>query len=136
MLLQVSGMAAEHLVGAPGAVQADLDKADLLAVGVQVVDDLFGHVADGAHRDNDAVGVGGAVVVEELVVGAELAVDLLHVVLDDAGDGLVVLVGGLTVLEEDVAVLVAAAHLRMVRVQRAGAELVDRLPVDHAGEVL
>ena len=67
------GDGGEQLVRAPGAVQADLDEADLLAVGVQVVDDFLGHVADGAHGDDDAVGVRGAVVVEELVVGAELA---------------------------------------------------------------
>ena len=130
------GDGGQQLVRAPGAVQADLDEADLLAVGVQVVDDFLGHVADGAHGDDDAVGVRGAVVVEELVVGAELAVDLLHVVLDDAGDGLVVLVGGLAVLEEDVAVLVAAAHLRMLGVQRAGAELLNSLHVHHGGEIL
>ncbi len=29
--------------------QANLDQADLLAVGVEVVDDLLGDVAEGAH---------------------------------------------------------------------------------------
>ena len=126
----------QQLVRAPGPVQPDLHEADLLAVGVQVVDDFLGHVADGAHRNDDAVGVRGAVVVEQLVIGAELLVDLLHVVLDYAGDGLVILVRSLAVLEEDVAVLVAAAHLRMLGVQGAGAELLDGLHVAHRSEVL
>ena len=49
----------QELVRPEGAVQADLHQADLLAVGVEVVDDLLGHVADGAHGDDDPVGVWG-----------------------------------------------------------------------------
>src|SRR5699024_9314263 len=75
--------------GDPGTVQADLDDADLLAAGVQVVDDLVGHVADGAHGHDDAVCVGCAVVVEQVVVGADLLVDLGHVLLNDGGQGIV-----------------------------------------------
>ena len=65
-LLGGGGDGGEQLVGAERTVQADLDKADLLTVGVQVVDDFLGHVADGAHGDDDAVSIGSAVVVEQL----------------------------------------------------------------------
>ena len=43
--------------GHPGTVQADLDDTDLLALGVQVIDDLVSNVADGAIADH-TVGIG------------------------------------------------------------------------------
>ena len=100
------GNGLKQLVGSPWTVQPYLDKTDLLALSDEVVDDLLGNVADGSHCDDDAVGVGSAVVVEELVVGAELFVYLAHVLLDYLGDGVVILVAGLAVLEEDISVLV------------------------------
>ena len=135
-LLAGGGDGGQELVRAEGTVQSDLHEADLLTLGAEVVDDFLGHVADGAHGDDDAVGVGSAVVVEELVVGAELGIDLGHVLLDDGGHRLVVLVGGLTVLEEDVAVLVAAAHGGMLGVEGSGAEGRDSVHVDHFLEIL
>ena len=68
------------------------------------------------------LGIGCAVVVEQLVVGADLGVDLIHAALDDVREGIVVLVGGLAGLEEDVGVLVGAAQHGMLRIQGAGAE--------------
>ena len=102
----------------------------------QVVDNFLGHVADGAHRNDDAVGIGSAVVVEELVVGAELGIDLRHVLLNDLGQGVVVLVGSFAVLEEDIAVLVGAAHRRMLGVESALAERLDGIPVEHIGQII
>ena len=105
-LLAGSRNGLEQLVRSPGTEQSYLDKADLLALSGEVVDDFFRNVADGAHCNDYAVGIGSTVVVKQLVVGAELFVDLAHVLLNDLGDSVVVLVGGLTVLEEDISVLV------------------------------
>ena len=116
--------------------QANLDQADLLAVSVEVVDDFLEHVAEGAHAHDDAIGIGSAVVVEQAVIGAELLVDLLHVALDDGGKLVVDLVAGLTVLEEDIAVLVAAAGVRVLRVERVVAESLDGVHVAHLGQIL
>ena len=135
-LLGGGGDGGDQLVRAEGAVQADLHQADLLALGVQVVDDLLSHVADGAHGDDDAVRVGSAVVVEQLIVGTQLGVDLAHVLLDDLRQSVVVLVGGLAVLEEDVAVLVGAAHGGMLGVQSALAEGLNGVHVHHLGQIL
>ncbi|CAN3974044.1 1-deoxy-D-xylulose-5-phosphate synthase, partial [Dysosmobacter welbionis] len=68
-LLAGGGDGGEQLVRTPGPVQPDLDEAHLLAARIQIVDDLLSHVADGAHGDDDAVCVGSAVVVEQLIVG-------------------------------------------------------------------
>ena len=105
-LLAGSRNGLEQLVRSPGTEQSYLDKTDLLALSGEVVDDFFRNVADGAHCNDYAVGIGSTVVVKQLVVGAELFVDLAHVLLNDLGDSVVVLVGGLTVLEEDISVLV------------------------------
>ncbi len=130
-LLAVSGRTFSRALEDERTVQTDLDQADLLAVGVQVVDDFLEHVADGAHGHDDAVGIGCAVVVEQIVVGAQLLVDLRHVLLDHGGQRVVNAVAGLTVLEEDVAVLVAAAHLRVLGVQSAGRGTPHGLHVAH-----
>ena len=55
------------------------------------------------------LGIGRAAVVEQLVVAAGQLADLVHVLLDDVGNGVIVLVGSLAALEEDVRVLRGAA---------------------------
>ena len=82
------------------------------------------------------LGVRRAVVVEELVVGADFDIDLVHILLNDGGQRVVVGVGGLLGLEEDVGVLGGAMQHRMLRVQGAGAECLDSIPVKHLAEVL
>ena len=105
-------------------------------MGVQVVDDLLGHVADGTHGHDNAVSIGCAVVVEQLIVGTQLGVDLVHVLLHHGGQLGVVLVAGLAVLEEDVAVLVGAAHMGMLGVQGMAAELSHGVHVAHILQIL
>ena len=116
-------------------VQSYFYKTNLLALCGQVVDYFLGDVADGAHRDDDAVSVRCAVVVEQLIVGAQLGVDLAHVLLNDSRNCLVVLVAGLAVLEEDVAVLVGTAHGWVLRVECAFAECFYCIHVAHLFEV-
>ena len=134
-LLAGCGNGLDELVGAEGTVQADLDQTDLLTLSQHIVDDLLCHVADGAHSDHDAVCVGSAVVVEELVVGAQLDVDLVHVLLDDGGQSVVVAVAGLAVLEEDITVLSGAAEHRMLGVQSAGAESGHSVHIHHLSQI-
>ena len=135
-LLDGGGQGGHEVLDGPRAVQADLHEADLLAVGVEVVDDLLEGVAEGAHADDHAVGVIGAVVVEEVIARAELLVDLVHVGLDHGGKRVVGLVAGLAVLEEDVAVLVGAAGVRVLRVEGVVAERLDGVHVEHVLEVV
>ncbi|MPM12584.1 hypothetical protein SDC9_58937 [bioreactor metagenome] len=135
-LLSRGGDGGQHLLGGKGTIQADLQKTDLLAVCVHVVDDLLGHVTDGTHGNDDAVGVGGAVIVKELVIGAQLLVDLIHVLLHHGGQSVIVLIAGLTVLEEDISVFVGAAHVGTLGVQRVLAERVHGVHVAHFFQVL
>ena len=134
-LLCGSGDGFGKLLCAEGSVQTNLDKTDLFTLGGQIVDDFLGNVADGAHSDDNTICVGSAVVVEQLVVGAELGVDFVHVLLDDLGHSVVVLVASLTMLEEDVAVFVGTAHDRALGVERTLAERFDSVHVAHFLEV-
>ena len=77
-----------------------------------VVDDLLGNVAYRAHSYDNALCVGCAVVVEELIVGAELVVYHPHILLNNSGKRIVVTVAGLAVLEEDISVFCGAAESR------------------------
>ena len=117
-------------------IEVNLNNAPLLAGCVHVVDSLFDGIADGAHCDDDLVSIGCTVVIERLVVGADLGVDLVHVFLDNAGNCVIELVAGFSGLEEDVGVLSGAVEYRMLRVQRAAAECVNCIPVEHIAEVL
>ena len=125
----------DQLVCTERTVQANLNQADFLAVCVHVVDNFLSNVVDGAHRNNDAVSVGGAVVVEQLVVRAEFLIDLAHVLFDNCGQFVIVPVAGLAVLEEDITVFMAAAGSGMLRVQRMLTELLNSLHVAHFFEV-
>ena len=116
------------------AVQVHLDEADLLALLDKGVDGLMERVAAGAHRDDNVLGVGGADVVVELVLAAGELGELVHVLLDDRGRGLVVLVGDFAELEGDVGVRRRAAHRGMLGVEGAAAEVGDVVVVDHLAD--
>ena len=130
-LLAGGGDSGKQLVGPEGTIQMHLHHADLLALGGHVVDDLLGDVADGAHGDDNPLSVGSAIVVEELIVGAQLLIDLVHVLLHNVGQGVVVGVAGLTMLEENIAVLVRAAHVGALRIQGVLAERGNGVHVAH-----
>ena len=115
---------------------ADLDDAELGAGGVELGDRLVAGVGAGAHDDDHVLGVGGADVVDYAVLAADELGELVHVLLDDARDGLVVLVDRLAALEVDVGVLGGAAHLRVVGGEAALAELLDEVVVDHRADGL
>mgnify|MGYP000615152220 CR=1 FL=1 len=135
-LLDGRGQGGHEVLNGPRTVQTNLDQADLLTVGVQVIDDFLEGVAEGTHADDHAVGVVGAVVVEQMVAGTELGVHLVHVGLDDGRQRVVGAVAGLAVLEEDIAVLMGAASGGVLRVECVIAEGLNGLHVAHVLEVL
>ena len=134
--LAACGDRAEEVLEGEGTVQADLDQADLLAALAEVVHDLLRALADRAHRHDHALGLGIAEVVEQLVVAARQGGHLGHILLDHGREGVVGRVGGLAVLEEDIVVLAAVADRRMLGVQRAVAEFLQLVPVEHLAEIL
>ena len=117
-----------------GAIEAHLDHADLLALRDELFDDFLDGLAAGAHDHDHVLGVRGANIVEEVVLAAGELGQLVHVLLNDGGDGLVVLVDGLAALEVNVRVLGGAAHGRRLGVEAAGAEGVDGILVNHLAD--
>ena len=127
-LFAAGGNGVHQALGAEGTVEADFDEAQLLALGVEVVDGFLDGFAAAAHGHDDAVGVGRAHVLEQLVFAAHQLANLGHDFLDDVGGGVVELVGGFAVLEVDVRVLRGAHLMRMLGVERAGAEGLNLVP--------
>ena len=121
----------KQLVRAERTVQTNLNQADLAAVCIHIINNFLGNVADRTHRNDDTVRIGSAVVVKQLVIGAELGVDLCHVVFHNARNCIIELVAGLTVLEEYVAILVRAAHHRVLRIQCVLTERLNSVHVAH-----
>ena len=129
-LLAGGGDRSHEVLYGERTVQVNLYQAQLLALLVEVVDGLLDGVAAGAHRDDDLLRVGSANVIEQMIMTAGQLAHLLHYFLNDFGGRVVVLVGGLTVLEVDVGVLSSALLMRMIGVHRGLAEVLDGLPVD------
>ncbi len=73
-------------------VKPYLYETDLLALFEHVVDDFFCCITYRAHGDDDLFSIRSAIVVEELVVCADLLVDLVHVVFHYARECFIVLV--------------------------------------------
>ena len=134
-LLDGLGDDGQQTICCEGTIQTDQDQADLFAVCVQVVHDFACHVSDGAHGDDDAVCIGSAVVVEQLVAGAQLLVDLVHILFNDRRHCIIILVASFTMLEEGVVVLVTALGGAMVGVQGAGTESGHSVHVNHVSQV-
>ena len=80
--------------------------------------------------------IGCAVVVEQLVIGTDLSVHLVHVLLNDGRKSIVVRVAGLSCLEENIRVLGRTSLARMVRVQSMCAELIDGIQISHFLQIL
>ena len=104
------GQGTQQVLPAEGTIEADLDEAGLFAAGTLIIDDFLDGLADRAHGDDDLLGIGIAVVIEEVIIAADHGVDFIHVVLHHAGEGIVELIGDLALLEEDIGVLGTAAQ--------------------------
>ncbi|OPZ60770.1 MAG: hypothetical protein BWY87_00264 [Deltaproteobacteria bacterium ADurb.Bin510] len=135
-LLDALGHGLEEVVQAEGPVEVDAHDADLFALLGQVVDGFLDGFGDRAHGHDHALGIRSAVVVEGVVLAAGDGFDLLHVVFDHVGNGVVERVGRFPGLEVDVGVLGQTAGDRMLGVERAGAEALQGLLVDQLGQFL
>ena len=127
----------EELIRIERTIQADFDKTVLrAAVGVQIVDGFFNGFAAGTHGDDDVRRVGGADIVEQMILTASHFRELIHLGLDDVADGHIIFVNGFTALEIDVAVLGTDLGDRFFGAHAAGAEFFNGLLVNHLGDGL
>ena len=126
----------DERVGGEGPEEPHCEHADLLAGGGEGVDRLARRADARAHQDEDALGLGMAVVVEEAVACVPCARRARHRALDGGGHGGVEGVRRLAHLEEDVRVLGGAAQHRGVGVQRAVAVRAHERLVEQRADVV
>jgi len=119
------------LVCSEGSVKTNLNKADLFALRHHIIDNFLCNVTNRAHSNDNSVCLGMTVVVEELVVGTDLLVYLVHIFLDDLGELLIVTVASLSVLEEDIAVFSRSSEHGMLGVYCSCAECGNSVLIDH-----
>ena len=117
----VGGSAASEGLGRERPVQADRDqRRPARPRAAQRLDRLLGRPGARPHQHDHPLGVGGADVVEQVVLAAGAAGELVHRRLHDPGHGVVERVARLAGLEEDVRVLGRAAQHRAVRATARG----------------
>ena len=125
------GDSAKEVLNRERTVKVNLNKTNLFAVGVKVINRFFARTGNRAHGYDYMFCIGCAVVVEQAVVGAQFGVNLVHVLLNNFGKGFVVFVGGLFNLEENVGVLGGTALFGVFGVERTVTELFNRLFIEH-----
>ena len=128
--LACRGQRFDKLLARPRTIQTNLDKAELIALAVQVVDRFLHDVRAAAHADEHVLRIRSADVIEQMIASSCDLADFVHVMLNDFRDRVIVLVRRFTRLEVDIRVLRGTADMRMVRVHRAGTEPGDRVPIE------
>ena len=83
----------------------DFDQAGLFAAAVEVIHCFFDGFTAGPHGDDDPVGIGRAIVIEELIIAACQFVDVIHIFLHDGRQGLIERIDGFPCLEVYVGIL-------------------------------
>ena len=124
-LLAGLGNGSLEVLDGEGTEQVHLDDTNLLALHVEVVGGLLDGGSTSTHEDDDAVGLGVAGVVEEVVETTGLAVEGGHGVLNDLGGSLVEGLVDDAVLHVDILGLGDTTLVGVVGVQAAVAELLS-----------
>ena len=125
----------EEVLNRERTIEMNGEQTDLLALCVEVFGNLLRRLADRAHCDDDAIRIGRAVVVEEMVLAPRDLRHLRHCLFDKLRDSVIVAVDRLASLEVDVGVLCRTAYRRMIRVECTAAELIDCIPVEDLREI-
>ena len=76
------------------------------------------------------------IVIEQLVICAALRVNLVHILLHNSRQSVIIWVAGLSRLEENIRILSGTSLARMVGIQGMLAESGDRVPVSHLSQVV
>ena len=113
------------------SVKTNLYNTNLLACCHQVIDGLFNCITDRTHCDDNLLSISSSVVVEELVIGTDLSVYLIHVLLYDSRHSVIVRVDCFSCLEEDIRVLSRTSLTRMVRIQALISPCLDCIEICH-----
>ena len=117
-------------------VKPYLYHTDLCAVFVKIVNRFLNRVANAAHCNDNMLCVSRAVVVEQLVIRSDFFVYLVHVIKADFGNGVVIFIVCFLCLEENIGILRRAALRRVLGIQAAAPESVNRVKIKHIRKLL
>ena len=96
-----------------------------------VIDNFLCNVANRTHCNNNSVCIRSAVVVEQLIICTDLSVNLIHVIFNNIGKCIIILVASFSVLEEYIAVFSGATKNRMFRVDSSCTECSNCILIYH-----
>ena len=109
------GHGSQQVLHRERTIEVDSHHTNLLTLSYEVVDSLAGSLGGRTHEDDDALGILGSVVVEEVILTACDFAHLLHVVLHNLRHLVVGSVASLTMCEEGLGVLSSTACHRALR---------------------
>ena len=113
-----------------------LHHANLLTLLCQVIHDLLHRLTDGAHGDDNPLGIRCAVIIEELVVSAGQGIDGIHLCLNNIRQSVVGRVAGLSALEEGVRILQCGADGRVLGVEGMILKAFDHIPIHNLCQIV
>ena len=94
MALVLAGKAGNKMLDRKRSVESDADHPNLLAAADQVINRFVDRVHARAHQDDDSLGLGMAMVVEQVVMPAGPIGEPVHGFLSDAGQFVIIEVAG------------------------------------------
>ena len=111
------------------SVQTYFYDTDFFTGCQQVINGLFDGIACGSHCNDNFFSILCSVVVEQLIVGADLCINLVHVFLNDSRHSIVIRIAGLSCLEEDIRILCGTSLAWMIWIQCMISEFIDRIHI-------
>ena len=124
------------MLGGPGAEEVDVEDADLIAFLLHVLDRFVTYIGARAHDDDDAISIGRAKVIEQVILAAGDLREEIHRGLHLLGAGIIELVACFAGLKEHVGVLGGAAENRAVGREGAAAVSLDHVVGHHRAKVI
>ena len=116
-------------------VQPHLQHADFFALFDEIIHRFVRRFAAGTHQHDDALGIGRADVIEQLVGAAHDLGELVHRLLHDLRAGGVKRIARLAALEKDVGILRRAAQHRLVGRHRPRAMFGNQFVVNQRAQI-
>ena len=104
--------------------------------GIEVFNGFLCRFGSGPHQHNDPLGIGRAIIVEEVVLSSDDGSELVHGLLHDLRRGKIEGVAGFSGLEKDIRILGRASQDRIVRRQPPHAVSPDEIVVDHLPHII
>ena len=117
-----------------GAIEPDLQDADLFAVGVEPGGRFGDGFGPGAHDHHHAFGLGVPLIIVQVVGASGLRRELVHHLLGDGGHGVVEAVDGFPGLEEHIGILGRTAQDGPIRGETAAPEGGEGVDIDQRAQ--